>query len=165
MPAELRGDRWHVRCQIDGRKYRQSLGKGSTREDAEALEREIRRKALEWKLTPPHERRRGPGIKPKDYTKIHYVYRHFDGDGRLLYIGVSLSGLSRLLGHMSASEWGHAIRAVTLEPHPNRAAALEAEAKAIVAERPLHNQTIPVLVANGRRQTDAARFIPDTPSL
>ena len=43
MPARKRGDVWHVRVQIAGQRIERSLGRGSTRADALALEAQIRR--------------------------------------------------------------------------------------------------------------------------
>lgn len=67
------------------------------------------------------------------------LYRHFDSDGRLLYVGVSLSTLRRLTQHRDKSAWFQSIQRVTVERFPSRAAAFEAERRAIATERPLHN--------------------------
>ncbi len=67
------------------------------------------------------------------------LYRHFDKDGRLLYVGVSLSALSRLAQHRDASHWFQEIASVKIEVFEDRKAALAAERDAIVKENPLHN--------------------------
>lgn len=69
----------------------------------------------------------------------HDLYRHFDEQGNLLYIGISLSTISRLAQHKNGSAWYEDIRRVEIERHPNRRAALRAERKAIIAEKPIHN--------------------------
>lgn len=67
------------------------------------------------------------------------LYRHFDTDGRLLYVGVSLSTVARLSSHMCESKWSGQIASITIERFPTRQEALAAEAAAIKLERPAHN--------------------------
>lgn len=66
------------------------------------------------------------------------LYRHWSLDGKLLYIGISLSAITRLRSHKK-SRWFDEIAKVTIEKYPNEALAREAEIKAIQEERPLHN--------------------------
>jgi predicted GIY-YIG superfamily endonuclease len=75
------------------------------------------------------------------------VYRHYDKEGALLYVGVSLSAIQRLGQHRSKSEWFCAITTVTIQRFASRQAALKAEKKAIRTENPLHNFSAP----KGRR--------------
>lgn len=71
------------------------------------------------------------------------LYRHWDADGRLLYVGISLSALQRLAQHKERSRWFERIASVTIEQFPTREAALAAEREAIATERPecniIHN--------------------------
>lgn len=67
------------------------------------------------------------------------LYRHFDADGTLLYVGISLSALSRLASHKNAAKWFDQIAVVRIERLESREAALAAERKAIKEERPRHN--------------------------
>lgn len=67
------------------------------------------------------------------------LYRHFDGTGRLLYVGVSRSPLRRTGQHADA-EWATEIHRVEFEFFPTLAEARKAETRAIVAERPAHNK-------------------------
>lgn len=67
------------------------------------------------------------------------LYRHFDGDGTLLYVGISLSAMGRLSGHRHHSEWFELIRTVTIEKYPSREEAEEAEKRAVLTERPVYN--------------------------
>jgi len=67
------------------------------------------------------------------------VYRHFDADGRLLYIGCSHDPLYRFMGHKSASSWAHEVANISVQWFDDREAALEAERKAIMTDRPAHN--------------------------
>ena len=67
------------------------------------------------------------------------LYRHFDRDGRLLYIGISLNAIARLAEHRDTSHWFSQIARVEIEPYPTRKAALAAELEAIRTENPLYN--------------------------
>lgn len=67
------------------------------------------------------------------------LYRHYDTDGALLYVGISLSAISRLKQHRK-SAWTDRIARVEISTYPNRAAALRAEAWVIATEMPRFNQ-------------------------
>jgi hypothetical protein len=67
------------------------------------------------------------------------LYRHFSSDGRLLYVGVSLDAVRRLVRHREKSHWFNQIATVTIERYPSRAAALQAERLAIEDEKPIYN--------------------------
>lgn len=82
----------------------------------------------------------------------HYVYRVFDADDRLLYVGCARNVDERMRMHQipstqSRASVGIALHGdrVTSEEFPNRATARAAEAAAIRAESPLlnvlHNRT------------------------
>jgi len=64
------------------------------------------------------------------------LYRHFDSDGKLLYVGISLSAVHRLGQHRDHSRWFRRIANVTIEWLPTRADALAAERAAIRDENP-----------------------------
>jgi len=67
------------------------------------------------------------------------LYRHFDANGELLYVGISLSAIQRLSQHKTASPWFKEISRVEIEWHPTRKEALAVEKLAIVTENPKHN--------------------------
>lgn len=69
------------------------------------------------------------------------LYRHFDKDGRLLYVGVSLYAVFRLVAHRSRSAWFREIAKVTIERFPTRVEAERAEYRAITDEHPLWNHS------------------------
>lgn len=71
--------------------------------------------------------------------KPHALYRFFDTNGALLYVGISVNLPSRLSTHIKEKEWWHDVVQVTVEMLPDRESALEAEKLAIRAERPLYN--------------------------
>jgi predicted GIY-YIG superfamily endonuclease len=66
------------------------------------------------------------------------LYRFFDGDGALLYIGISFSAVARAAQHRKKGWWGNVAK-MTVERLDTRQAAEEAELAAIAKERPLHN--------------------------
>jgi predicted GIY-YIG superfamily endonuclease len=67
------------------------------------------------------------------------LYRHWDKDDNLLYIGISLSKLQRLGQHSRNASWFDKITKVTMESFPTRKVALQKEKEAIITEYPIHN--------------------------
>ena len=68
------------------------------------------------------------------------LYRHFDASGNLLYVGISLSIVARLIRH-KASPWFPEIRNITITWFDSHEAAVAAEQAAIKAEKPKYNKT------------------------
>jgi hypothetical protein len=75
----------------------------------------------------------GPDDKPVS------LHRHYDREGRLLYVGIAADSLRRLSGHRYKSNWRNEIVRVDVEHFPKREGALAAERTAIRIEKPLHN--------------------------
>jgi hypothetical protein len=69
------------------------------------------------------------------------LYRHFDHEGRLLYVGISLKAISRTMQHRLGSHWYTNIARIELEWFGSKSAAVDAEKTAVKAEKPLHNIT------------------------
>jgi len=67
------------------------------------------------------------------------VYRLFDENGALLYVGMSSDAEARIRAHRSTSVFGWRIRSTTVSDFPTRAAAAAAEREAIRDEAPLFN--------------------------
>lgn len=67
------------------------------------------------------------------------LYRHFDSNGELLYVGISLSSVARLAQHRRSSVWFDRIKRVEIEAFPTREAAIMAESRAIETEKPKFN--------------------------
>lgn len=67
------------------------------------------------------------------------LYRHFDAEGRLLYVGISLHPIARTKQHTAVSKWAEQIANVTIEYFPTRKEAMEAEVRAVQGENPAHN--------------------------
>lgn len=67
------------------------------------------------------------------------LYRHFDDEGRLLYVGISLSPTYRLSQHRVSSAWFVRISRVEVEWFDDRGSAMAAEKHAIKSEKPEYN--------------------------
>jgi hypothetical protein len=76
---------------------------------------------------------------PEASRPRHVVYRAFDVEEQLLYIGASDSFEDRKRAHLSLSGWAKDAAYWEIEDHPTRQAALDAEAEAIRSECPIHN--------------------------
>jgi hypothetical protein len=68
------------------------------------------------------------------------LYRHFDGEGALLYVGISLTAVQRLREHREDSAWYRTVVRVELQWFENRLDAIRAEKTAIATENPKHNK-------------------------
>lgn len=70
------------------------------------------------------------------------VYRHFDKDGNLLYVGMSMNPFKRLGGHRFESIWFDRIVKITIERYPTKWDAITAERRAIRNENPQFNKSV-----------------------
>ena len=70
----------------------------------------------------------------------HYLYRHFDINNNLLYIGISCSPILRLKQHIYGSTWADEIATVTVEKFSSRKEVAKAEINAIQTENPKYNK-------------------------
>lgn len=68
------------------------------------------------------------------------LYRHFDAEGRLLYVGISLRYTDRTRSHRINAGWFDQIATITIEWFLSRVQAETAEYQAIRNERPIHNK-------------------------
>ena len=70
-----------------------------------------------------------------------YVYRCYDADARLIYVGLTVNPEQRLIGHSYSQlhGWWPRVYSYTLELHPNREEAAFAEKVAMMLERPACN--------------------------
>lgn len=80
-----------------------------------------------------HGRDRANGETPTE------LYRHFDSNGCLLYVGISLSTLKRTYEHKK-SPWWLQVASISIERFSSRKEALAAEREAIRLEKPRHNK-------------------------
>ncbi|MGW8936004.1 GIY-YIG nuclease family protein [Gordonia terrae] len=72
-----------------------------------------------------------------DETPI--LYRFFDENRRLLYIGITMNPPARFRQHHAGKVWWHTVTTITLESFSSRVQLASAERAAILLERPLHN--------------------------
>ncbi|QDF19777.1 G-I-Y Y-I-G endonuclease [Mycobacterium phage LilSpotty] len=69
----------------------------------------------------------------------HYVYRVFDRDGRLIYVGCTKNLFGRLRSHEINSWWAYQAARVTSKVYPDKRSGRDAECAAIRSERPRWN--------------------------
>lgn len=67
------------------------------------------------------------------------VYRCYDADGRLLYIGSTGDRYTRLRGHEKRTPWWSRVARTETQDYPDEAAARSAEHTAIATESPPYN--------------------------
>lgn len=79
------------------------------------------------------------------------LYRFYDAGGRLLYVGISLSTVQRMMQHCDTQPWWPQVTRAEFEhlTTTNRREAERAERRAVIVERPVHN-----IVWNGRRSAE-----------
>lgn len=107
-------------------------------------------------------------------TRTRSLYRLYDADDQLLYVGVAHSFLGRLRQHEDGQPWWNEAVRVTVEHYGSSAQALEAERVAIQTDRPrynvFHNRSYagpkrklgrPPLSENGETVRIAIRLSPD----
>lgn len=68
------------------------------------------------------------------------VYRLFDSEGRLLYVGIARDPEERFKGHASTSPWWPRVACREIGWQPTRCKAEERETEAIRTEGPLYNR-------------------------
>lgn len=72
-------------------------------------------------------------------NRAHFVYRCYDAQGLLLYVGCTVDLATRRIGHTRQSWWFPQVDSYRVIAFSNRRRALAAEARAIATERPLWN--------------------------
>jgi len=79
-------------------------------------------------------------VPPIDFTRRTALYRLFDADDSLLYVGIAFDPDSRMNAHRTTKTWWPQVARSTVEWHETRLAALTAEAHAIESEKPACNR-------------------------
>lgn len=67
------------------------------------------------------------------------LYRMYDVEHTLLYVGVTLSLVDRVGSHQTGSAFWPDVRTITVEHYADRPTALKAEVSAIQLEHPTYN--------------------------
>jgi hypothetical protein len=85
----------------------------------------------------------GYGIEVNKFIdrQKNVLYRMFDSDGDLLYVGISCHAQTRFRQHFNKQPWGKDVKNIAVESFADRASLLEAEKNAIKNEKPKHNVT------------------------
>lgn len=81
------------------------------------------------------------------------LYRYFDSEGQLLYIGITQNQGIRLQQHFASSLWFKLVSSAAIEHYDTRQEAIAAERDAILTELPIYN-----VVHNPRRETWRSHF-------
>lgn len=68
------------------------------------------------------------------------LYRFFDSQGTLLYVGISGNWMARLKSHAKTADFYSAVAGMTIERFPDRESVVAAELEAIESENPLFNR-------------------------
>lgn len=87
------------------------------------------------------------------------LYRLYDADGALLYIGISYSAISRFAQHKADKPWIASVARIEIETREVSRSEIEAiERDAIISEKPKHNKqhnSMPVAPRGNARMTQA----------
>lgn len=67
------------------------------------------------------------------------LYRFFDKDGVLLYVGITSRGVERVREHAASKSWWDAVANATFEHFEKHDDLLEAERNAVFSGKPQHN--------------------------
>ena len=78
----------------------------------------------------------------------HQLYRYYDSDGYLLYVGISLSAVSRLSQHKASASWYELVSDIQIDNYPSREALEAAEKEVIRHEHPMFNKqhSVPIKI-------------------
>jgi hypothetical protein len=92
------------------------------------------------------------------------LYRLYDGNNQLLYIGISADPEQRWEGHaLYNSQWWPLVAKKAIEWHDDRHLALAHEYLSIAREKPLHNRRQSKPSTDGWQNREAARLVEEGP--
>ena len=100
-------------------------------------------------------------MPPIDFTRRTALYRLFDADSVLLYVGIAFDPEARWKGH-TKKPWWHLVAEKTVEWHDTRLLALEEEARVVETEKPLYNVLgvdLPMPVPTGMPQRTQGQVV------
>ena len=87
----------------------------------------------------------------------HHVYRYYNSNNELLYVGVTYDLQKRIRGHKSTQPWFDEIDRQEYETFSNRDDAIFEEARLIQVLNPLHNKQRPILVRDNQFSSEVIR--------
>ena len=135
---------WVFRYRMAGREHEMSLGPYPETTLAEARSKHVDLRKMVKDGIDPMGRRAAPR-KPLTHDEapgLTHLYRHYGFDGALLYVGVSNNVIDRWGDHKRAATWADLVAKITIEHYATRQEAEEAEADAILAEKPRFNGSV-----------------------
>ena len=88
----------------------------------------------------------------------HYVYRHYNSNNELLYVGMSMNPIHRSAQHGCASHWFDDISRIEIEKFETKNEALACERDAIKKENPTFNRHLKRLDENGMTHAEYSRI-------
>lgn len=86
------------------------------------------------------------------------LYRLFDNEDRLLYVGISSKWYERLHQHEKNQPWWNTVATIKLEQFDSRSEVEEAEKLAIKTEKPLHNRQHSMTFEGNQEHFDKLKF-------
>jgi len=95
-----------------------------------------------------------------DDHQQHALYRFYDTDGGLLYVGITSNPGNRFSQHQQTKDWWPEVRGISVEWYGTRGQVAAAETRAIAIENPLRNIQRPSLPGNHARPTRTAPHQP-----
>jgi hypothetical protein len=144
---------WVFRYRFEGR--RPEMGLGAASEVSLSRARQRRDRAVDWLrrgLDPIEERRieqrslaslldKRVKLDRATTPGLTHLYKYYDGNGMLLYVGVAREAVARLNQH-SRKSWFDLVAAITIDDFPTRKEAEAAETEVILTERPRFNRVV-----------------------
>jgi hypothetical protein len=79
------------------------------------------------------------GARRGAWRVIHILYRTYDHDGQLLYVGITNNPMGRFRSHEVTKDWWPNVAEIKLATFESRDDLVAAEREAILTEKPLHN--------------------------
>lgn len=98
--------------------------------------------------------RRVPRAKRTFESPVHVLYRMFDKDDRLLYVGLTKNPPGRFKSHSDTKSWWHEVAQIGIEHFISREELVAAEIVAIKSEKPVYN-----IIHNGDHQHGSADLL------
>ena len=79
--------------------------------------------------------------RSRSQPQVHTLYRMFDSDDNLIYIGLTNNPPGRFKQHSQDKSWWDSVKYIAVEQFSSRDELIAAERTAIETERPIHNVT------------------------
>ena len=70
---------------------------------------------------------------------MYQLYHHYNSKNELLYVGISLNALNRLISHKHTSSWFGEIALIKIKHYPSKREVMAAEKKEVQTKKPKYN--------------------------